>query len=228
MENKIPYHKIDTLFERGKNFNVDTDKLRRPVIATISKWQVTEKVDGKNIRIMFDGNEVLISGRSDDAQINGDLLNILLKMFPVEKLKEICDPDTEYTFYGEGYGAGIQKCGSKYRPDKSFRLFDVLVDGRWWLDWDAVSGIASKLGIKTVPYYGEMSLDKIVELVKTGFSSDVALQDSGTELDAEGIVARPLETLFDKRGYRLIIKLKTIDFTHPVSGQQEGGETNVE
>lgn len=33
-----------------------------------------------------------------------------------------------------------------------------------------------------------------------------------TGKDAEGLVGRPLEALFDKKGARLIVKLKTKDF----------------
>src|SRR3990167_4368736 len=46
----IEFPKIETLYERGADFSV-TDVLRSPVIGTISKWLVTEKVDGTNIRI---------------------------------------------------------------------------------------------------------------------------------------------------------------------------------
>ncbi len=57
-----------------------------------------------------------------------------------------------------------------------------------------------------MPYLGRMALDQIVELVRTPFPSKI-----GTAT-AEGVVARPIETLFDKRGERVIIKLKTRDF----------------
>jgi hypothetical protein len=38
------------------------------------------------------------------------------------------------------------------------------------------------------------------------------LTSAGSDAQAEGLVGRPLETLFDKRGSRLIVKLKTRDF----------------
>ena len=72
---------------------------------------------------------------------------------------------------------------------------------------EAVDDIASKLGAETVPYYpGTKTLDDIVELVRRPFESAI-----GTAR-AEGIVARPIDTLFDRRGKRIIIKLKTKDF----------------
>jgi hypothetical protein len=53
-----------------------------------------------------------------------------------------------------------------------------------------------------------MTLDQATEFVRRGFPSCL----DGSEAQAEGLVGRPLETLFDKRGSRLIVKLKTRDF----------------
>jgi RNA ligase-like protein len=204
------YHKIDTIFERDPaTFVVDETRLKKPVLNTISEWDVTEKIDGTNIRVMLsEAGEVQFGGRSDGAQLPADLLMKLLRMFPADNLKSALWLDgvpTQAILYGEGYGAGIQKGGS-YRPDKSFILYDVLAGGKWWLDKAAVDDVAAKVGIETVPYLGRMTLPQIVELVRTPFPSKI-----GTAM-AEGIVARPIETLFDRRGERLIIKLKTKDF----------------
>lgn len=204
------YHKIETLFERDKDtFVVDPSKIRAPVLQTIREWDVTEKIDGTNIRVILSADgEVSFAGRSNNAQIPGDLVQYLVRTFPVERLRETLwlDGPIEVVLYGEGYGPGIQKGGGLYRADKAFILFDVLVGGRWWLDRDAVNGIAEKLGIDTVPYLGRMTLDQIVELVRVPFPSKI-----GTAT-AEGVVARPIQTLFDKHMKRVIIKLKTKDF----------------
>lgn len=206
------YHKIDTLFERDPTtFVVNPTVLKASVLGTIREWDVTEKIDGTNIRVMLSmGGDVSFGGRSDNAQIHANLLQHLIQTFPSARLKEILwlDPEkpVEAVLYGEGYGAGIQKGGGLYRPDKAFILFDVLIGGQWWLDREAVEEIASKLGIPAVPYLGRMSLDQIVALVREPFASKI-----GTAV-AEGVVARPIETLFDKRMKRIIIKLKTKDF----------------
>ena len=82
----------------------------------------------------------------------------------------------------------------------------MLVGDQWWLDRKAVCEIAGKLGIDSVPYLGRMTLDEIVAHVREPFPSKI-----GTAM-AEGVVARPVETIFDKRMKRIIIKLKTKDF----------------
>jgi len=210
------YHKIETLFERDKaTFVVYPAKLKAPVLGTIREWDVTEKIDGTNIRVMLsEAGEVSFGGRTNAAQIPGDLVQYLIHTFQQDRLKEamwIDGKPTEAILYGEGYGPGIQKGGGLYRTDKAFILFDVLVGGKWWLDREAVDSVAQKLGIDVVPYLGRMTLEQIVELVQTPFPSKL-----GTAM-AEGVVARPIETLFDKKMSRVIIKLKTKDF---VSGKR--------
>jgi hypothetical protein len=205
------YHKIETLFERDKTtFVVDPSKLKSPVLATIREWDVTEKIDGTNIRVMLsEAGDVSYGGRSNAAQIPGDLVQYLIRTFNPEPLKAamwVEGTPIQAILFGEGYGPGIQKGGGLYRSDKSFILFDVLVGGKWWLSHCAVREVALKLGIDTVPYLGRMTLDQIVELVRKPFPSKL-----GTAM-AEGVVARPIETLFDKRMERIIIKLKTRDF----------------
>lgn len=204
------YHKIDTLFERDPTtFIVDEARLKKSVLGTINEWDVTEKIDGTNIRVMLsETGEVTFGGRTDKAQLPGDLLTTLVRMFPADNLKValwIDGAPVQAILYGEGYGAGIQK-GAAYRPDKDFILYDVLVGGQWWLDKEAVDDVASKLRCDVVPYLGRMTLSEIVTLVRQPFTSKI-----GTAM-AEGIVGRPIETLYDKRGQRIIIKLKTKDF----------------
>jgi ATP-dependent RNA circularization protein (DNA/RNA ligase family) len=206
----LEYPKIDTLFERKEDFSVDPTKLKKSVIGTINLWDVTEKIDGTNVRIMLSGKgEMSYGGRTENAQMPTDLLMKLVNMFPADKLKAAMWKDQpqnpEVILFGEGYGPGIQRGGS-YRADKSFILFDVLIEGKWWLDQENIQDVAKKLEIDSVPYLGRKTLDQIIEMVKEPFQSKI-----GTAM-AEGIVARPIETLFDKRGERLIIKLKTKDF----------------
>lgn len=204
----IEYPKIDTLFERDERFVVDPGKLKKPVLGTINTWDVTEKIDGTNIRVMLsEDGTVQFGGRSDKAQLPADLLNKLAAMLPQDGLREALwlNGPVSAVLFGEGYGAGIQK-GGCYRADKSFILFDVLVGGKWWLDREAVDDIAGKLGVEVVPYLGRMSLQQIVDLVRVPFASKI-----GTGV-AEGVVARPIEPLFDRKGERVIIKLKTKDF----------------
>ena len=57
-----------------------------------------------------------------------------------------------------------------------------------------------------------MTLEEGVATVKAGFSSVLAFEQTGITTPAEGLVGRTIEVLFDKKGHRIIIKLKTKDF----------------
>jgi hypothetical protein len=124
-------------------------------------------------------------------------------------------PDTPVVIYGEGYGAGIQKGGGDYSPVKKLIVFDVFVVdpvnsklGGWWLNDANVRDVSEKLGLDVVPFIGEMTLADATEIVRRGFLSRL----NGGKKQAEGLVGRPVEALFDKKGHRVIVKLKTKDF----------------
>ena len=175
-----------------------------------NQWVFTEKVDGTNIRVMFDGESVSYGGKTDNAQLHVDLVENLHKMFDhkLDILKEIfentTDNPTEVCLYGEGYGAGIQK-GGCYREDKSFVLFDIKI-GHFWLLRKDVEDIAKQLNIDIVPIVGQGTLEDGMNIVKNGFNS------TWGSFIAEGIVARPETELKTRRGDRLITKIKHCDF----------------
>lgn len=215
----MEYHKIETLYERNMDtFKVDPTQLKNRTYSLIKAWQFTEKIDGTNIRAIWQPADVnaageidipeklSFGGKTDNAQIHSDLIRYLYDTITAEKMRSVF-PDTDAVIYGEGYGAGIQK-GGLYGPTKKFIVFDVLVGGKWWLSWENTCDVAGKLGLEVVPFVGEMSLEEATEMVRTGFKSRL----NGGQMPAEGLVGRTAEPLFDKKGHRLIVKLKTKDF----------------
>lgn len=227
---EFEYPKIETLFERNPDFTADVARIRCPEFSQISKWLVTEKIDGTNIRVVLtEDGAVRFYGRTDNAQIPTFLFSYLQGTFTAPKLQSLWRPDKngemksyKMALYGEGYGARIQKGGGNYRQDVAFRLFDVLVADQWWLSWDDVEGIARKLGILPVPVMGEVEvIPDIVCVAREGFVSLVAEEDGGvTSSLGEGVVARTNPYLFDKNHRPLRFKLKMRDFkggTHATS-----------
>jgi hypothetical protein len=201
------YHKIETLYERDmKTFKVDPSRLKNRTYSLIKLWQFTEKIDGTNIRCVWKDGALTFGGKTNNAQIHADLVKWLYENVSAAKMAEIF-PDTEAVIYGEGYGAGIQK-GGGYSPTKKLIVFDVLVGDQWWLSWENTCDVAAKLGLDVVPFVGEMTLDEATEMVRVGFPSRL----NGGQIQAEGLVGRTAEPLFDKKGARLIVKLKTKDF----------------
>jgi RNA ligase len=203
------YAKIETLYERdSQTFKVKAGQLKNRTYSLLKSWHWTEKVDGTNIRCIWQDGKLTFGGKSDNAQMPADLVTWLYENVTDEKMRA-CFPEANAVVYGEGFGAGIQKGGGDYSPTKKIIVFDVLVDGKWWLNYEQVCDVGAKLGLQVVPSFGEMTLEAATEFVRAGFKSRCAVVDSK---NAEGLVGRPLETLFDKKGARLIVKLKTKDF----------------
>lgn len=212
----IEYPKIESLYNRDKEtFKVIPDSLRSEEFGIVNKWWVTEKIDGTNIRVMYDfaENKVTFGGRTDNAQMPGPLLKYLQETFTKERFLDV-GFDADAVLFGEGYGAGIQK-GGGYRKDPSFRLFDVYVGG-WWLEPDDIRDVASDLDINIAPYLKTIDFLPVSVLdldAITGEYSKTALLDGGSVFQVpEGIVARSIPLLFDRRGHRVMWKLKYKDF----------------
>lgn len=202
-----------------------------------NKWEFTEKVDGTNIRIGWNHKytaagsnwykEVEFGGRTDRAVLPKPLEAYLHETFTPEKMGEhftYGKDGAQVVLYGEGYGVDIQS-GGNYRDDQSFVLFDVNIGG-WWLQREDVDDIARKLGIDSVPVLGYGTLHDAIEIVSSGLTWDSAgkmtkwhggsvkkgLRSTWGDFEAEGIVARTATPLFDRRGERMITKIKAVDF----------------
>lgn len=204
----IKYHKINSIFKRNpENHKLmigDYSKVEYKYLEN-NEWEWTEKVDGTNIRVGWVPLKKLIEirGRTDNAQLHIDLVEEIQRLFTIEKLDNIF-PCSDVVFYGEGYGAGIQK-GGKYSEKKRFLLFDIQING-YWQERKNVEGIADNMEILYVPVVGKGTLLEGVELIKRGLISKWG------NFEAEGIVARPAKELFGRNMERIILKIKHKDF----------------
>jgi hypothetical protein len=203
------YSKIQTIFKRDMSNKgaLIAGSYSQPEFEYLydNEWEYTEKIDGTNIRVMWDGANLKFGGRTDNAQIPVFLYDELNRMFSKEKFSEIFGSDP-VTLYGEGYGKKIQKRGSSYISDGvSFVLFDVLI-ADWWLKRDDVLDVGCKLSIGAVPVIGRGTLGAAVNLAEMGFDSVWG------EFEAEGLVLRPTTELRTRAGHRIITKIKCSDF----------------
>lgn len=203
------YHKIQSIFKREmtRKTLIEGDwTLPEFEYLAGNTWTFTEKVDGTNIRAIFKDGGLTFGGRTDAAQIPTQLVTRLIERFwpLIGKLKEEFG-SYPVVFYGEGYGAKIQKGGGNYRADQDFVLFDVRV-GTCWLQRSDVHDVARKLGLDVVPVIGEGTLHDAVAWAKRGIRS------TWGDFEAEGIVARPKTELNTRSGDRLVAKIKCRDF----------------
>jgi len=180
------------------------------------EWVWTEKIDGTNIRVIWDSDAKTLEfrGRTDRAQIPEHLLKRLGQLFSVEKFEEMY-PDTSMIIYGEGYGKKIQKSGDLYAKSISnplgvdFIAFDVMIKNVW-LELDSAMMICSNLGIRFVPIFGYGTIKEAIKEVKKGIVSILATK--GNKFPMEGFVMKPSVTILRKNGDRIITKLKHKDF----------------
>lgn len=205
------YTKIPNIYVRekfAKNKLIEGE-YTTPELAYLKNcnWVWTEKVDGTNIRVMWDGYRVEFKGRTDKAQIPAHLLTRLEELFGGENKEEVFESmfgEKEVVLYGEGFGSKIQKNGELY-GDVDFILFDVLI-GDLWLERDAVNAIAQIFGIRSVPIVGAGTLEEAVRFIKTHPHSELR------DFEMEGIVARPEYEIKARNGERIIVKIKCRDF----------------
>ncbi len=210
------YHKIQTVFKRdpeNKNKTLIEGDYSLPEFEYLkdNEWVFTEKVDGTNIRIIFDGTTISYKGKTDDAQMPVTLRDKLESIFnPKLPTFEVLFPTNEgevanICLYGEGYGPKIQKGGGNYGTEQDFVLFDVRVDD-WWLRRSDVEVIAINLGLRVVPIIGTGTLQDMIDRCREGFNS------TWGDFRAEGIIAKPATELKARNGERIITKLKCKDF----------------
>lgn len=218
----IKYHKIQSIYKRegfklknnsGKFIIGDYSMPEFELLKDI-EWNWTEKVDGTNIRIQWNGASITIRGKSDNAQIP-DFLRIKLDTIfqndkMIKKFKEMFSneeqaiKDISICLYGEGYGAKINTGGKYISDDTNFVLFDIKI-GNCWLKREDVNKIGKKLELDTIPEIFKGNLDEAINFVKKGFES------RWNKFQAEGIVGVPKVELKTRRGDRIIIKIKYND-----------------
>lgn len=232
------YPKINSLYkregcgpfdEKQKRYVADLEKKPRksPLIMgeyareefdAIKYWTVTEKIDGTNVRILYNVNEkgeasVEIGGRTDNAQFPLHLLKPLQELFTVEKMQKQFPGVSRAILFGEGYGAKIQS-GGYYRKDNSFIMFDAWCGG-FWLTRESVARLAESMGIdycKPLKNHKDGSefwtKEQIVEHIT--FRPDSYISEE--KHVCEGIVARSHPQMLFRDKDPIMFKLKVKDF----------------
>lgn len=215
----MKYPKIQTIFNRDPLTNYKGLLMGQYALPEFeylhnNEWEWSEKIDGTNIRVFYEpyqeqlegtGSGVFFGGRTDNAQIPTFLLRELQDLFPVEKFEANDMPGM--ILFGEGYGAKIQKVGSKYISNYTdFILFDVFIGG-YWLRREDIVDIANTLEIKAVPIVGRGTIPEAIYKLADKPRSMIAESD----LVMEGFVLRPKIDLLNRHHNRIVTKIKVRD-----------------
>lgn len=112
----IEYLKIETPYVRREDGSkkLIEGQFRNETIEYLkdNKWIFTEKIDGTNISVIWDGHNISFAGRTERANIPAHLVNSLNLMFLNDETEELMEQkfgDTSVILFGEGYGVKIQK-----------------------------------------------------------------------------------------------------------------------
>ena len=177
------YPKIPGPFKRDPKTNLLTDEWSSKeleLLGPLQIWNFTEKVDGTNVRIIWDGYRISWQGRTDRATFSADQTAALEKIFGTperETLFEQSFGDKPAIIYGELYGPGIQS-GGIYRNDISFVGFDAYIGGMWLMTLTTAM-LLEDLGLESAPLllFGA-SIYEAIELVSRGIPSLVAEKET--------------------------------------------------
>lgn len=223
------YQKINTLYKR------DMTKPKKPIILgeysepefevlKDLKWEATEKIDGTNMSCCFHPGfrMIEIRGKTENASIPTHLHKRMEELFQFDPLYKAFGVQTgtgetvypeKVEIFGEGYGLKIQKGGNYIKDHCDFILFDVRIltstGESLWLTREACEDIAKKLNLKIVPLVGYMTIKEAEDFVKAGFKSLIA---ENKDYIAEGLVLKAPCGLLNRRGKRIITKIKYCDY----------------
>ena len=209
------YQKIETLFKRDTEgtFKLIEGKFRNKIVEYLkdNKWYFTEKVDGMNVRIYWDGYKISFYGRSKSSILPEHLKTKLTEIFINNKTEEMFEQlfgKQEVILFGEGYGKKIQNGENYIKDNCDFILFDVFTNNKY-LPLEQVNQIAHSLNIRSAPIILTETIDNAVKFVKSKPKSHIA---KNKEYEMEGLVGRPMVDVYDNEDNRIIVKIKSRDF----------------
>ncbi len=200
------YHKIETLYKFDNESKLFKREFYNPIVDYLkdNKWLASEKVDGTNVRVYWDGHKVSFAGRTDKAELPKELKAVLNETFKdIEVWFEQKFGEKEVFLFMEGYGGKIQ--AGAYKGPERLIGFDISVDGIY-LDRYVAKSIFEELNIDFVPMWEINNLQEGLDYVKNNRSSIIE-----PESQIEGLVCVPTIRLYDHTGKRIIVKIKYRD-----------------
>lgn len=210
----IEYQKIPTLYKFNNETKRYTSVIFDENVEYLKKltWLVSEKIDGTNIRVFYDGHRVCWSGRTDKSTLPKEIEQLLQNTFgESEIIFEQLFGEKEVLLFMECYGGKIQ--GGAYGGQERLIGFDVMVNGSY-LDKRTIAPIFEKFGVPTIGFMEIQGLQWIIDEVKDAakrpnyYISEYCKKGTTT---IEGFVCVPACRLYDNKGKRIIVKIKVCD-----------------
>ena len=216
------YQKIPTLYKFDSNTKRFTNEIAEETVDYLKNcaWLASEKIDGTNIRVYYDGHRVSWSGRTDKSSLPKEIEQLLQDTFgDSEIIFEQVFGEKEVLLFMECYGGKVQ--GGLYGGKERLIGFDVMVNNVY-LDKRVIAPIFERFGVPTVRFVEVVNLEHIIARVKymakipTEYYISECCENQTTPI--EGFVCVPACRLFDNRGKRIIVKIKVCDMKKLAEG----------
>lgn len=208
------YPKLKNLHKRdpadNKVIDAYTDEIFSPELLGNAGWTWREKLDGTNLRIIWDGHRAEYRGRTDRAQFSGPQELFLQKTIETQGFEELLEQtfgNTEAALYAELIGNKIQ--GNPHKiVGYEIRVYDAFVAG-WWLLPANVDELANSLGLGSAEIIGVAPIGHMhVGMMNIAIQAEAFEQAGAPHEYLEGIVGTAPGGVLHRSGTILRVKLK--------------------
>jgi hypothetical protein len=173
------------------------------------RFVFTEKVDGTNIRVHWDGYSVSFWGRTSRTKLHPELVEYLSSVF-TEEAMEATFQDRKVTLFGEGIGKKIQS--GLYGDDYKFVMFDTFFEQDYDSPlrgiWSEPMTIFQLSRVFNVPSVEQFS---VTGTLREGIRDLPFGRSRLADVESEGWIATAVGGLLTRTGKRIKYKLKAKD-----------------
>jgi len=204
------YLKIRWIYKFDEKTRLPIQEIDEYFLPMINRERVfTEKIDGTNIRIVWNWHKPQFLWRTDNADLPWKLVQRLQYLFK-EELLEQTFWSTEVILYWEWFWWKIQHGINDYQEEQDFILFDIEIN--WvWLERENVEWLAKSLWLRVVPVLYEWGLGWWIDIVKRAMNKDII----GWQISKwviEWVVWTPKWWYLDRLWKRIMVKIKQSHF----------------
>lgn len=201
------YQKIESLYKFDSEMKRFRKEYFNPIVEYLenNKWYGTEKVDGTNVRVHWDGYSFDFKARTDEGDLPKEIRIVLSETFnkEMEITFEQKFGQKEVLLFMEGFGGKVQR--GTYTLSERLIGFDIMIKDVY-LDKEKSKEIFEELGLEFVPVIEFNNLNEAIKYVKENKNSIV-----DPNVKPEGLVCYPQQRIYNHKGERIIVKIKKRD-----------------
>ena len=186
---------------------------REPELEYLAKnlWVYKRKLNGENMRVLWNGEQAIWNGKTNDFETDAETTEYMNTTFLEEVFEEKFGHEKQVLLFGERMAPKTQ--GNELGLESvEFVLFDVKI-GDTWLAPENLRAIAKYFGLRTC--YDFMRPEDEKRNYAQTLENLIDEVAKGRFENWEGIVASPATGLYNRKGERLICKIKNHEYLRP-------------